>query len=401
MLAVAEAQRRVWAAFGPLPAEWLSLDRALGRVLADDLLAKRDQPPQAVSAMDGYALRAADSGDPTRRLRIVGEVPAGQPWAGTIGPGEVVRIFTGGCIPDGADSILIQENAAADDRGLRCREPTSPGRFVRPRGLDFGSGWRGLAGGRRLDPLALGLAAAMGHHWLPVRRQPRVGLLATGDELRWPGETPGAGQIVSSNTTALAAMVRLWGGLPVDLGISPDRPDALERALAGAAGLDLLLTTGGASVGDYDVVRQVLGGQALELDFWKIAMRPGKPLIFGRVGDVPVLGLPGNPVSAAVCGLVFVRGALRRTLNLDPALPIHELPTAMPLPANDERQDYLRAKLHRASDGERVGVASRQDSSMFATLAEADALLIRPPLAGPSPEGAAVPILRLAELFTF
>jgi molybdopterin molybdotransferase len=399
MLAVAEAQRRVWAAFQPLPAEWLGLDAAHGRILAQDLSAKRDQPPQAVSAMDGYALRAADTGDPSRSLRIVGEVPAGQPWPGTVGPGEAVRIFTGGAVPDGADTILIQENARAEGLNLYPLEPTTVDRHIRVRGLDFVTGWRGLAAGRRLDPLALGLAASMGHHWLPVRRRPRVGLLATGDELCWPGETPTAGRIVSSNTTALAAMIRVWGGLPIDLGICPDRADALEQALHGATGLDLLLTTGGASVGDYDLIKQVLGSQGLELDFWKIAIRPGKPLVFGRLGKLPVLGLPGNPVSAAVCAIVFARGALRRALGLDPTLPIRQVRTEVALPANDQREDYLRAKLRRTADGERAIAATRQDSSMFATLAGADALLIRQPFAEPLPAGASAPIIPLAEIF--
>jgi molybdopterin molybdotransferase len=397
MLAVAEAQRRVWAAFSPLPAEWLSLDRAAGRVLAADLLAKRDQPPQAVSAMDGYALRAGDTLDPSRSLQLVGEVPAGQPWPGTLGPGETVRIFTGGAVPAGADTILIQENARAEGAAIHPLQPVAAGRHIRAQGLDFRAGWRGLAAGRRLDPLALGLAASMGHHWLPVRRRPRVGILATGDELCWPGETPTAGRIVSSNTTALAAMVRGWGGEPVDLGIAPDRAEALTEALGGAGGLDLLLTSGGASVGDYDLVKQVLGTQGLELDFWKIAIRPGKPLVFGRLGAVPVLGLPGNPVSAAVCAIVFARGALRRALGLEPALPLRQALSADDLPANDQREDYLRAKLRRDGDAEWVTTAALQDSSMFATLAQADALLVRPPFAKALTAGAAATILPLAD----
>lgn len=398
MLAVAEAQRRIWAAFAPLPIEWLSIDRAHDRVLASDLLAKRDQPPQAVSAMDGYALRADDTADPARPLQLVGEVPAGQPWSGVVGPGQTVRIFTGGAVPQGADTILIQENARAQDLEVYPLEPVAAGRHIRVRGLDFRTGWRGLAAGRRLDPLALGLAASMGHHWLPVHRKPRVGLLATGDELRWPGEVPTDGQIVSSNTTALAALVRSWGGEPVDLGIAPDRAEPLTAAVRGAVGLDLLLTSGGASVGDYDLIKDVLGGQGLELDFWKIAIRPGKPLVFGRLGSVPVLGLPGNPVSAAVCGIVFVRGALRRMLAVDPALPIGRARVAGDLPANDQREDYLRARLQREVDGDWVSAAPRQDSSMFATLADADALLIRPPFAGPALRGDLVPILQLSSI---
>ena len=227
--------------------------------------------------------------------------------------------------------------------------------------------------------------------------RPRVGILATGDELCWPGETPVAGGIVSSNTTALAAMIGAWGGEPVDLGIAPDRADALSAALHGALGLDLLLTSGGASVGDYDLVRHVLGTEGLELDFWKIAIRPGKPLMFGRLGSVPVLGLPGNPVSAAVCGIVFARGALRRMLGLDTALPLRQARTDNALAANDQREDYLRARLRRADDGEWVATAWRQDSSMFATLADSDALLIRSPFAPALPAGSTATIMPLAD----
>ncbi len=397
MLPVAEAQARVWSAFSPLPAEWLAADRAAGRILAADLAAKRDQPPQAVSAMDGYALRAADTQDPARGLELVGEVPAGRPWPGTVEAGQAVRIFTGGAVPAGADTILIQENARVDAGLVHALEPAAAGRHIRAQGLDFAAGWRGLAAGRRLDPLALGLAVSMGHHWLPMRRRPRVGILATGDELCWPGETPVAGGIVSSNTTALAAMIGAWGGEPVDLGIAPDRADALSAALHGALGLDLLLTSGGASVGDYDLVRHVLGTEGLELDFWKIAIRPGKPLMFGRLGSVPVLGLPGNPVSAAVCGIVFARGALRRMLGLDTALPLRQARTDNALAANDQREDYLRARLRRADDGEWVATAWRQDSSMFATLADSDALLIRSPFAPALPAGSTATIMPLAD----
>ncbi|HET6468867.1 MAG TPA: gephyrin-like molybdotransferase Glp [Geminicoccaceae bacterium] len=399
MLAVAEAQARVQGAFGPTPLEWVTLERALGRVLACDLCARRDQPPVAVSAMDGYAVRAADTADGTERLRLVGEVAAGGAAAPAVGPGEAVRIFTGGALPAGADAILIQENAEAGDGLVRCLAATEPGRFVRPAGLDFARGWRGLEAGRTLDPLALGLAAAMGHLWLPVRRQPRIGLLATGDELVWPGETPGPHAIVSSNSTVLAGLVAAWGGEPVDLGIARDDAASLAAALDQVRGLDALVTTGGASVGDHDLVREALGGRGLELDFWQIAMRPGKPLIFGRLGAVPVLGLPGNPVSTAVCAIVFLRGALRRALGRDPALPLSEARLAAPLAPNDHRQDHLRARLLPGDGGPpRVLPAGRQDSSMFATLALADALLVRPPHDPALAEGHPVRIIGLAEV---
>jgi molybdopterin molybdotransferase len=399
MLAVAEAQRRIWAALGPGPIEWIDLDAALGRVLARDLVAMRDQPPAAVSAMDGYAVRAADTTDPGRVLRILGEIPAGRLPAMAVSAGEAVRIFTGGLLPDGADAILIQENAEPVAGGVRPLVAVAPGSFVRPRALDFAAGWIGLAAGRRLDPLALGLAAALGHAKLPVHRRPRVGLLATGDELRRPGAPLGPADVVASSLPMLGGLVRQWGGEPVDLGIATDDPDALATALDQAVGLDLLVTSGGASVGAYDLVRGALDRRGLELDFWTVAMRPGKPLVFGRLGGTPVLGLPGNPVSAAVCAIVFLRGLLRRALALDPRLPIRPLPVAGGLPANDQREDYVRARLEPGPSGElRARPAPRQDSSMLATMAHAGALIVRPPHAPPLEDGAAAPALRLADV---
>jgi molybdopterin molybdotransferase len=312
-------------------------------------------------------------------------------------PGEAVRIFTGGPVPQGADAILIQENAEAGPGRVRAVEPTTPGRHIRAAGLDFARGWRGLEPGTVMGPLALGLAAAMGRIWLPVRRRPRIGLLATGDELVMPGEAPGPHAISSSNVTALAGLVTLWGGEPVDLGIARDDPSSLAGALDQAGRLDALITTGGASVGDHDLVQQALGAKGLSLDFWKIAMRPGKPLIFGRLGDIPVLGLPGNPVSTVICGIVFLRSALRLTLGLDPALPEATAILAHALPENDRRQDYLRSGLERRSDGlPLLRPAERQDSSMFATLAKADALLVRKPFDGPLAEGDEVRMIDLA-----
>jgi molybdopterin molybdotransferase len=382
----------------------VALDDGLGRVLAGDLAARREQPPAAVSAMDGYAVRAADTEPAGRPLLVVGEVPAGGSHPRPLGPGEAVRIFTGGPLPDGADAVAIQENASVDGGEVRFAGPVAPGTFVRPAGLDFAQGWVGLRAGTPLDARALGLAAAMGHVWLPVRRRPRVGVLSTGDELCRPGEPLGPGQIVSSNSTTLCAAVRAWGCVPVDLGIAPDRPDALARGLAAAAGLDLLLTSGGASVGDYDIVGQALGGGAAgtELGFWKIAMRPGKPLLFGRTGDgVRVLGLPGNPVSASVCALVFARGAIRRMLGLEPELPRMAAVLARGLAANDRREDYVRARhVGRHPGGRRlVEVAERQDSSMFATFAAADALVVRPPHDPPRSEGDEVEVVDLRQAF--
>lgn len=405
MLSVAEAQARVHAAFGPLPSEWVGLDDGLGRVLASDLEARGDQPPVAVSAMDGYAVRAADTDPAGRPLRVVGEAAAGGSYARPLGPGEAVRIFTGGPLPDGADAVAIQENASVEGGLVRFSGPVAPGTFVRPAGLDFARGWTGLRAGTPLDARALGLAAAMGHVWLPVRRRPRVGVLSTGDELRRPGEPLGPSQIVSSNGVTLCAALRAWGCVAVDLGIAADRPDALAERLAAAEGLNFLLTSGGASVGDHDVVGQALGGPGsrAELDFWKIAMRPGKPLLFGRTaGGVRVLGLPGNPVSASVCALVFARGAVRRMLGLDPELARGTAVLAGPLAANDRREEYMRGRYVGGlpAGGRRlIEAAARQDSSMFGTFAAADALIVRPRHDPPRAEGDEVEVVDLRQAF--
>lgn len=379
MLAVAEAQARILAPLIPLPAEWVTLSEAVGRALAADLAAKRDQPPVAVSAMDGYAVRAADTDEAGRPFKVLGEAPAGRDLRATLAPFEAVRIFTGGALPAGADAVVIQENAEAEGAAVRFTAGVAPGTFVRPQGLDFARAWVGLRAGTLLDARAVGLAAAMGHVWVPVRRRPRVGLLATGNELRLPGETAEGGQITSSNSPMLAAMLRIWGAVPVDLGIAPDEGTALAARLRAAAGLDLLVTTGGASVGDYDLVRSTLGAEGVELDFWKIAMRPGKPLLFGRMGALPVLGFPGNPVSSAVCALIFLRLGLQRLLGLPERLRHEQVPLVGDWPANDQRQDYLRGFWVEGEQGRAVRIAPRQDSSMLATLAAADALAVRPP----------------------
>ena len=377
MLDVATARARILAAFSPLPAEIVALEQARGRILAEPVSARRDQPPAAVSAMDGYAVRAADAG-PDIWLEVVGEVAAGRPLDLGIGRGEAARIFTGGLVPEGADAILIQEDAEVEGSRVRATEPPRPGQFVRPQGLDYRRGWVGLEPGTRIGPLEIGLAASLGSAWLSVRRKPRVGLIATGDELRLPGGTLAPHEIASSNSFMLAAMLEAWGAVPVDLGIAQDTAADLAAKFEAARGLDLLVTSGGASVGDHDLVRRVGGEQGLALDFWKIRMRPGKPLIFGRLGETPLLGLPGNPVSAAVCGIVFLRGAVRAMLGLDPALPTATARLARDIPAGIDREDYQRA---RRDDALRIVPAERQDSSMLATLARADVLLVRPPSA--------------------
>lgn len=403
LLAVAEARARIVAAFQPLPAESVAVAQACGRVLAADVVARVTQPPADVSAMDGWAARAEDVATLPANLVEIGEAPAGGAHGGAVGKGEAVRIFTGGPVPDGADTIVIQENVKAAPPGVGRKlevfdGPNSKGRHIRKAGLDFRAGEVGLPAGRRLTPRDIGLAAAMNVPWLDVRRRPRVALLATGDELVRPGEPVGANQIVSSNNLALAAMIERAGGEAIDLGIAKDDPATLRAMAAGARGADLLITVGGASVGERDLVQSVLGEVGLEIDFWRIAMRPGKPLMFGRIGGTPMLGLPGNPVSALVCCVLFVLPALNALLGRSGALSTTRAKLGRALGQNDEREDYLRSTLTRDAAGDLVATPFEvQDSSMLSRLARADCLVIRPPRAPAAPVGAPVDILLLEE----
>jgi molybdopterin molybdotransferase len=389
MIPVAEARQRILAALGPTGPETVALAAAAGRTLAGPVAAKLTQPPAAVSAMDGYAVRAADIAQAPAILRQIGAAPAGHPFKGTVGPGECVRIFTGALLPDGADTILIQENADAEGERVLARQSEPRGRFVRAAGLDFARGDVLLEAGVRLDARHIGLAAAANHAWLDVRRRPRVAILATGDEIVLPGTAPLPGQIVSSNAAALAAFVAAAGGEPVVLPIAPDDAAALQAIAAGARGADLLVTTGGASVGEHDLVRAALGESGLQLDFWQIAMRPGKPLMYGRFGDVPLLGLPGNPVSSLVCAVLFLGPAIAALLGrTETGPPVRRAKLGCDLAANDKREDYLRAKLTSDESGTPVATPfAQQDSSMLALLAKSDALAIRPPLAPPAKAG--------------
>jgi molybdopterin molybdotransferase len=362
--------------FGPVGCEDVSLLDAAGRVLAVPVVARHTQPPQAVSAMDGWAVRSADFGAEPLSLRIVAEIPAGHPWTGTLAAGEAARIFTGAPLPDGADTVVIQENARREGDTVHLRTLPIPGKNVRAAGLDFRAGATVAEANSPLTARRIGLIAAAGHPWVTVRRRPRVAILATGDEVRRPGDPLAPGQIFSSNSYALAALIRSFGGDPVLLPVAPDSLEGLAEAAKNAKSCDLLLTTGGASVGDHDLVQQGLGAVGLSVDFWKIALRPGKPLIFGTFGDRPFLGLPGNPVSTIVCALLFLKPSIERLLGLPRReLPTVRLPLAVALPANDERQDYMRARL---VDG-RVTPLPVQDSAMMNVLADADGLLVRPP----------------------
>jgi molybdopterin molybdotransferase len=398
MISVEEARDRLLAPLRPLGAEQVALTDALGRVLAEDLVSRRTQPPFAVSAMDGYAARAADLSAIPARLRVVGAVPAGQSFAGVVGAGEAVRIFTGAPVPAGADCIVIQEDTEREGDVVVVTEAAPAGRYVRPAGLDFRDGEAGLPAGRRLTVRDIGFAAAMNRPWLLVRRRPRIAILPTGDEVVMPGDPVGPNQIVSSNGLALGALVSACGGIPLQLPVAPDDSDALQRIAAGAQGADLFVTTGGASVGEHDLIREALGRSGLTLDFWTIAMRPGKPLMVGRYRDTPMIGLPGNPVSSLVCGLIFVKPAIERLLGL--AIE-DDRPTRVrlgtPLAANDRRQDYLRAALRREADGTLVALPfAKQDSSMISLLARSDCLVIRPPHAPPAAAGDWVDIVPLS-----
>ena len=397
MIPVAEAIARILAGVRPLPAEMTPLGDGLGRVLAEDLASRRTQPPAAVSAMDGYAVRAADAAGAPAVLRIVAEIAAGAIWTGSLGPGEAARIFTGAPVPAGADAIVIQEDCErAGDRVTVC-EPAAAGAYIRPAGLDFAEGDVLLRTGRRLTSRDIGLAAAMNRPWLPVRRRPRVALLATGDEIALPGEPLGPQQIVSSSGPGLGALVAEAGGEPVSLGVAQDSVASLRARAAGAAGADILVTMGGASVGEHDLVQAALAEDGLEVDFWRIAMRPGKPLMFGRMDGALVLGLPGNPVSAFVCAILFLRPLIDAMQGLPAGPPARE-PARLgaDLGGNDRREDYLRARLAAGGDGLPVATPfTRQDSSMLARFVEAGALLVRAPHAPPASAGDPVEIIRL------
>ena len=398
LIPVAEARTRIVSVLDPVPSETVALAAAAGRVLAEDVRARLTQPPVAVSAMDGYAVRAEDVAGAPATLKVIGAAPAGAAYAGAVGPGQAVRIFTGGPVPEGADAIVIQENTTASGEGVTVRVGAPAGRYIRPAGLDFHADEVGLAASHVLTARDIGLAAAMNVPWLRVHRRPRIALLATGDEIVRPGDHVAANQIVSSNGPALAALVAANGAQPMDLGIARDDRDSLQAAAAQAEGADLLITMGGASVGEHDLIQSALAETGLEIDFWRIAMRPGKPLMFGHFRGTPMLGLPGNPVSSLVCGLVFVIPAVRALLGLLPEGP-HLVAAVLgrDLTENDEREDYLRATL--ANDGAgppRATPYEKQDSSMLSTLAQAECLVVRPPRAPAASAGEAVAIIPLS-----
>jgi molybdopterin molybdotransferase len=401
LMPVADALAAVLAGAEPLPEEMVALDQAYHRVLARDVAALRTQPPQPMSAMDGYAVRAADADRAQVTLKVVGEVAAGRPFPHVLQAGQAARIFTGGVVPDGADAVVIQENTVADGNMVTITEAAVTGSHIRPAGVDFREGAVLLKAGRRLSDRDLSLAASMNHPLVPVRRRPKVALLATGDELVMPGSTPGPGQIVYSNGYALRALVRAEGAEAIDLGIAADTIAATTAGIRRAreANADILITTGGASVGDHDLVKESLEAEGVAMAFWKIAMRPGKPLMHGRLGAMRVIGLPGNPVSSYVCSYVFLLPLIRRLTGLDSIeLPRETALLGRDLAPNDQREDYLRARLHRRADGALVATpVSHQDSSLLGYLSSAQALLIRPPYAAAASAGSPCTILRLPD----
>jgi molybdopterin molybdotransferase len=397
LLPVREAVDRILAGVTPTEAETVPLARAIDRVLAAPLAAKRTQPPFRASAMDGYAVRAADA-KAGAKLKLVGASIAGKGLHGKVGAGEAARIFTGAPVPEGADTILIQENADAGDGVVTVREAPAPGRHIRAAGLDFTEGEVLLAAGRRLGPRELSVAASMNYAAVPVHRKPIVAILATGDELVQPGSAPGPDQIVASNTFGIAAMVARAGGTSLDLGIVHDDRTDTARAIDAArtAKADILVTLGGASVGDHDLVGAVLQERGMALDFWKIAMRPGKPLLFGRLGATRVLGLPGNPVSSLVCGILFLEPLIGALLGQPYVEPGEPAVLGVDLPANDGREDYVRATLARTADGALAATPLPvQDSSMLSVLTKADCLLVRPANAAAGKKGERCRVVRL------
>jgi molybdopterin molybdotransferase len=395
LLSVEEACGRIIDATRPLSVLKIDLGSALGRALAEDVVAWRAHPPAAVAAMDGYALRSADALSLPVKLKKVGTSRAGARFEGQVSAGDCVRIFTGATLPDGADAIALQEDASELGDDIEIKQVPERGRHIRPAGTSHSAGRLCLAKGRVLTARDIGVIASCGYAHIHVQRKPRVAILATGDELVDPGGSPGPDQIFGSNNAAIAAAVAAWGGEPIDLGIAPDRIEAIAGTLNGAIGADLLVTTGGASVGEHDLVRSALATRGFMPGFWKVAMRPGKPVIFGMIGEMPVLGMSGNPVSALVSALMFLRPAIKAMLGLPAKQPIFEqavLGAAMP--ENHIREDYVRACIERGPDGKLIAVPfSTQDSAMLVTLSDADGLIRRRPHAPTAPRGAPVEVI--------
>ncbi|GAB5446495.1 molybdopterin molybdotransferase MoeA [Gymnodinialimonas sp.] len=377
MISVEDALRACLDLAAPIGSETVPLSDAGGRVLTEPVTATRDQPPFSASAMDGYAVRDVEA-IPGRRLKVVGEAPAGHYWRGTIGPGEALRIFTGAPLPEGTDRVVIQEDVERDGDRITLARSLGSGLNVRPSGADFVAG-DAMAAPRRLSPADVALAAAMNAPRLSVSRKPAVALIATGDELVTPGEVPRPDQIIASNTYGLKARIEAEGAEARLLPIARDKRESLEQVFDLASGADLIVTVGGASVGDHDLVGDVAAARGLERAFYKVAMRPGKPLMAGRLGDAVLLGLPGNPVSAMVCGELFLIPMLHAMMGL-PAGPRPRLRARLgvDLDANGPREHYMRAEVTPGDDLPVIVPYSRQDSSLLTVLSGASGLMVRP-----------------------
>jgi molybdopterin molybdotransferase len=403
LLPVEEALKRLLDKAEPvMDSQTVPLMMANGRVLAKPLAARLTQPPFDASAMDGYAVKSEDVAAIGNRLKVIGESAAGHGFAGALQSGETVRIFTGAPVPAGADAVLLQEDAIVHEGGvIENTFALERGRHIRPRGQDFAEGEVILDTGTVLDPGRVLVAAGMNHPNLDVYRKPLVVIIATGDELLPPGSTLGPNQIVASNTYAVSALAAAAGAEVLDLGIVPDRPKLIAAAVERAIGADadVLVTLGGASVGDHDLVQSTLKDVGMELDFWRIAMRPGKPLMVGSLGPMRVLGLPGNPVSSMVCATLFLEPLVAKLAHLPARSRERTAITATGLAANDHRQDYLRASARRTADGTlEVTSYGKQDSSQMKIFANSDALIVRPPNAPPLPAGAECKVLLLRDV---
>lgn len=397
LLPVDEALKRVVAGLNPTQVEPVPIGEAHGRVLAEDVAARITQPPFDSSSMDGYAVRIADIATIPAKLRVIGEAGAGHAFEGHVGEGEAARIFTGAPLPDGADTVVIQENTERDGEVVTVLEGATKGDFIRPSGMDFSERQTLLEAGRRLTSRDVALAASMNHATVMVHRRPVVAILSTGDELVPPGETPNPDQIISSNGFGIAGIAEQAGGQPELLGIAKDTLESLAAHVDHASGADILVTIGGASVGEHDLVQQALEDHGLALDFWKIAMRPGKPLMYGEMAGQRVLGVPGNAVSALLCARIFLVPMIRRLLGLpDGGDMPQRAQLAAEIEANGPRQHYMRATSTRGDNGMlQVTPVRDQDSSLISLLARADCLIVRPPHAPAEEAGAQVDVLPL------
>lgn len=389
MISVADALEKLLALAAPMPVEEVPLIEAHGRVLVRDAVAQRTQPPFAASAMDGYAVRGAPALG--QEFEVIGEAAAGHGFDGAVSDGQAVRIFTGAPVPKGASHVVIQENICRDGDQITITDAPSAGDNIRPAGGDFQTGDT-LSAPRVLTPVDIALLAAMNIARVPVYRRPDVAIIATGDELVQPGETPGPDQIIASNSYGLHALLTRVGAAPRLLPIARDNMASLQTVFDLARGADLILTIGGASVGDHDLVAPALADRGMERSFYKVAMRPGKPLMAGRLDDAVMIGLPGNPVSAMVCGQLFVAPIIRTMLGApDPVPALRSATLAQDLPANGPRQHYLRAK----TTAQGVLAFDKQDSSLLSILSEADCLIVQPPHDPPRTQGSPVDILPL------